>query len=198
MGGATAALGDAGQGSDLIDTERIEKLSNRERQILALAASGYLDKQIAVQLGVTGNTLSTYWRRIRLKLGNAHRVTLAVAYVEHASSQEPISTKLRVGYWRLDLVSGDYQADEELCSIFEVEPNTPELREALLTRFDPEERESCRKVVSEAVSAHRTRVRNTRRLHYGDGRTRWATLDLRIAYDGSAPKEALGTVMAFG
>jgi DNA-binding CsgD family transcriptional regulator len=67
----------------------LERLSAREEQVLALAASGLLDKQIAVELKVTLNTLRTYWSRIRSKVGETSRSALAAAYVERRASLAP-------------------------------------------------------------------------------------------------------------
>ncbi len=53
--------------------------------MLSYASAGYLDKQIGQELGVSLNTLRTYWQRIRTKIGEAPRSALAVAYVQHVS-----------------------------------------------------------------------------------------------------------------
>lgn len=63
----------------------VEKLSNRERQVLGMAAAGLLDKQIGEELGVSANTLRTYWSRIRSKLGQLPRSALVALLV----SSEP-------------------------------------------------------------------------------------------------------------
>jgi len=58
-------------------------LSSRESQILGLAASGLLDKEIGPELGVSQNTLRTYWKRIRAKLGDGTRSALAGTYIRN-------------------------------------------------------------------------------------------------------------------
>lgn len=295
-----------------IDPSAIAGLSIRERQVLAHAAEGFLDKQIGAALGVSLNTLRTYWKRIRGKLGDHPRSALAVAYTRYVAStatgahlQEPehdweidlkrdvirrVSSRpvpvkmevgaempieellstfhpedeqktrtllvavrrghlsafhfsarmilpegmalasafvqvlrdetgepfkvigrrvpmldvasppiahLDVGYWTLDLEDGAYQADAELCRIFDVDPNSKNLRDMLLSRFHPDEVDSCRSIVAESVRDGKERVRSTRRLYYDDGSIRWATLDLRIEYEGAKAVRALGTVMVF-
>lgn len=72
-----------------LDLSGLEKLSHREEQVLALAASGLLDKQIAVELEVTLNTLRTYWSRIRAKVGEASRSALSAAYAEKRAGAMP-------------------------------------------------------------------------------------------------------------
>jgi len=75
-------------GGPKLDLEAFSNLSNREGQVLALAAAGYLDKQISVELGVSLNTLRTYWTRVRTKVGEAPRSALAAAYVQHAAEED--------------------------------------------------------------------------------------------------------------
>ena len=57
-------------------------LSGRERQILGLAASGMLDKNIAFELNISLNTLRTYWQRIRQKCGSVPRAALTASFVK--------------------------------------------------------------------------------------------------------------------
>ena len=64
------------------DPERLASLSNREREVLSLASAGYVDKWIAARMGVSANTLRTYWARIRGKLGEVPRTALVAAFVE--------------------------------------------------------------------------------------------------------------------
>lgn len=58
-----------------------KSLSGRETQILGLAASGLLNKEIAAELDISLNTLSTYWKRIRAKQGDATRAALVASFV---------------------------------------------------------------------------------------------------------------------
>jgi DNA-binding CsgD family transcriptional regulator/GAF domain-containing protein len=60
----------------------LKNLSDREQQILGLAAAGLLDKQISHELGLSLNTLRTYWTRIRQKGGNLPRAALTVSFVQ--------------------------------------------------------------------------------------------------------------------
>ncbi|HLK15095.1 MAG TPA: helix-turn-helix transcriptional regulator [Fimbriimonadaceae bacterium] len=75
----------------------IQALSSREQQVLSYAAAGYLDKQIAAEIGVSLNTLRTYWKRIRAKVGEAARTALAAEYVRQtAGAREEIPAKAEV------------------------------------------------------------------------------------------------------
>lgn len=60
----------------------IGRLSQREQEVLGLAAVGYLDKQISLELDLSLNTLRKYWRRIRGKVGDLTRSALVAAYID--------------------------------------------------------------------------------------------------------------------
>jgi DNA-binding CsgD family transcriptional regulator len=73
--------------------ERTTKLSRREQEIVDLASMGLLDKEIAPRLGITDNTIKTYWKRIRQKLGEGTRPGLVAAYVRQ-SVPEPLASDI--------------------------------------------------------------------------------------------------------
>lgn len=66
--------------------EMIERLTPREFQILELASRGQSDKQIAGQLGIHFGTVSTYWNRMRTKLGASTRGEMIAKLVRHQVS----------------------------------------------------------------------------------------------------------------
>jgi len=49
------------------------QLSDREREIVLLAAEGLGDKEIAGKLGIAEGTVRTYWDRLRPKIGATNR-----------------------------------------------------------------------------------------------------------------------------
>lgn len=53
-----------------------QQLSRQEEKVLSLARQGLGDKQIAVQLGLSADTVRTYWQRIRQKVGAATRAEI--------------------------------------------------------------------------------------------------------------------------
>jgi len=59
--------------SDADDTKPVAKLSERERQVLALIAEGKSNKEIATHLGIGVRTIETHRERIMRKL-NVHSV----------------------------------------------------------------------------------------------------------------------------
>ncbi len=114
-----------------IDPSGLEKLSPREEQVLALASTGLLDKQIAVQMHVSLNTLRTYWTRIRAKVGEVPRSALAVSYVERRSNNGAIEG----ASWHIDLVEGimHYYGERDIL------PQGSITVEEMLNRFHPED-----------------------------------------------------------
>jgi PAS domain S-box-containing protein len=63
-------------------------LSERENQILRMAAEGLTDQAIANKLGISLNTVSTYWGRIRIKLGPVNRAELVANFVREQSGDQ--------------------------------------------------------------------------------------------------------------
>jgi hypothetical protein len=51
----------------------------RERQVIQGAAEGKTDRQIARDLGISPETVATYWRRIRLRHGGSSRTEIVAA-----------------------------------------------------------------------------------------------------------------------
>lgn len=292
-----------------VDSAGIKALSRREGEVLSLAASGYFDKEICVQLGVSPNTLRTYWTRIRAKIGDVPRNALAVAYATERTTYAVVETSgadwdvdlvswkyrrlsprptivevevgeevsfddvisvvhpedapnllrpieeirqgdrteltfdlrvvmptgiettssfvridrdetgrairlsgtrtqnvdlratgrplVEVGYWTRDLRTGVFTGDVAFCAIFGIDPDEPNLREAAIARFHPDEHALTRSFVSSAVEAGKHHARATHRLRRPDGSYRWITTDLRIEYDVNGAARALGAVMAF-
>ena len=59
------------------------QLPARESEILSLAARGLTDKQISAELGISRDTVSTYWRRILLRYKAANRTEVVARAIEH-------------------------------------------------------------------------------------------------------------------
>jgi DNA-binding NarL/FixJ family response regulator len=64
------------------------ELSPREREVLERAAYGRSNGQIALELGVTVNTVKFHLASIFRKLGVANRTAAATAYVRMAPRDE--------------------------------------------------------------------------------------------------------------
>jgi len=63
------------------------QLPARESEILSLAARGLTDKQISAELGISRDTVSTYWRRILLRYKAANRTEVVARAIEHEMRQ---------------------------------------------------------------------------------------------------------------
>lgn len=101
-----------------------ERMGRREREVVTLAAQGLTDKEISAKLGISRETVSTYWRRIFLRFDSASR-TEVVAKV--ASS----------------LDTGRVAAVEE---------ETAELRRAMEDCRTAQARENAQRILLEAIS----------------------------------------------
>jgi PAS domain S-box-containing protein len=62
------------------------ELSPRELQLLQLAMAGNTDASIACQLDISEATVSTYWGRIRIKLGPHSRTELVAIYLREENA----------------------------------------------------------------------------------------------------------------
>ncbi len=96
----------------------LSRLSPREAEVLSLASKGLLDKEIARELGLSLNTLRTYWNRIRMKAGESSRTGLATAWVsEELRSQaqtESVPLDLDDSWWEFDAVNELVRASKTL------------------------------------------------------------------------------------
>lgn len=63
------------------------KLSEREDQMLHMAAKGLTDQGIAHELGISVGTVGTYWGRVRGKMGPHSRSELVAKYIHSAASE---------------------------------------------------------------------------------------------------------------
>jgi DNA-binding CsgD family transcriptional regulator len=68
--------------SDSITTGEAPK---REEQVLVLAARGLTDKEIASKLGISPDTVCTYWRRILAKYQASSRTEVVAKYASERS-----------------------------------------------------------------------------------------------------------------
>ncbi len=66
---------------------RTTHLSEREQQILDMAAQGLTDQAIANKLGISLATVGTYWGRVRIKLGPYNRTELVANYLRSQAAE---------------------------------------------------------------------------------------------------------------
>ena len=124
-----------------VDPACLKLLSKRERQVLGLAAAGLLDKEIAPQLGLSPNTLRTYWTRIRRKTGEVSRAGLSAAYlVADLYSQDRSLTDLEFHEgWLLDLPRGEILASASVSRFLGLRPGQPHTLSELSRRIVQED-----------------------------------------------------------
>jgi DNA-binding CsgD family transcriptional regulator len=67
------------------DSAAIGEAPKREEQVLVLAARGLTDKEIAIKLGISPDTVGTYWRRILAKYQAASRTEVVAKYASERS-----------------------------------------------------------------------------------------------------------------
>jgi DNA-binding CsgD family transcriptional regulator len=128
-----------------VDREAMRNLSAREQQVLSFAAEGYIDKQIGVALGVSVNTLRTYWQRIRSKLGEAPRSALAVAYVEHVAAAARVPRSAEPEHdWEIDLIRNVWKRVSNRPMLFDSPVGIEHAVEELTTHFHPEDQPRIR------------------------------------------------------
>lgn len=63
------------------------QLSDREQQILDMAAKGLTDQAIANKLGISLATVGTYWGRVRIKLGPYNRTELVANHLRAQATE---------------------------------------------------------------------------------------------------------------
>lgn len=128
-------------------------LSTRERQVLGMAATGMLDKQIAQELGLSQNTLRTYWRRVREKLGELPRTALVTEFVKEdlrTSETEGLEQRPIEGVV-IDVLNGTMLADDSVNDMHGLERGVPHPLAAYSYIYHPEDRDAARKVIYDVI-----------------------------------------------
>jgi len=131
-----------------------DRLSGREKQVLSLAASGFLDKEIGRELGISLNTLRTYWARIRLKAGDGPRAALAAAFVtQEIRSVEPdaMGTINHEG-WIYDVRTGLALASDEVNQLHGLPVGIPHPRSSYTALFHPADTEGALKAMDDVIA----------------------------------------------
>src|SRR5476649_486121 len=94
------------------DTFDRNQLSARENEILSLAADGFTDMHIGDKLNISVSTVSSYWSRIRTKLGSLSRVEMVAAAIRQQAGAE--IARMRAENQKLELaaINRSHQIDE--------------------------------------------------------------------------------------
>jgi DNA-binding CsgD family transcriptional regulator len=129
----------------------LASLSDRERQVLAMAAEGLLDKEIAPRLGISLNTLRTYWSRIRSKIGEAPRTALAAVYIAEQIRAQNLEGEMVMPYdWEIDLDAWTILrvSDDDPTGV--IPPGVVVSLESLLNISHPDDRPGLEKMLEDA------------------------------------------------
>ena len=78
---------------DLADQARLDHLTPREREVLALVARGLSNREIATALVVEESTIRTHLKRILMKLGLRDRVQIVIFAYETGVNRPARATK---------------------------------------------------------------------------------------------------------
>lgn len=131
--------------------EAIKLLSERERQILEMAAGGMLDKQIGQELGLSLNTLRTYWSRIRGKIGDAPRPALAAALVAHDLNDSTEAVPPDHEGWVLDAETMTVDASDGINAIHGLPAGEPHPLSEYEKIFHPEDAPAIRSTLDQLI-----------------------------------------------
>ncbi len=132
-------------------------LSKRESEILGLAAQGLLDKEIVDVLGISVNTIRTYWTRIRRKLGDGTRTGLAAVWMEAERGREStVDTQQYLQRtWEIDVASGILTLTPESGKFIGLDGKSTLTPEQYAQTIHPDERERVMDALaSEIASDH--------------------------------------------
>jgi DNA-binding CsgD family transcriptional regulator len=137
----------------LIDkTKRRTELSGRERQILGMAAAGMLDKQIGLELGLSLNTLRTYWARIRAKLGDASRAALVAEFVKtDLHREDQADTPVTHEGWILDVPTMMMTASDSINDLHGLERGLEHPVAHYSRLYHPEDRDATRQALYDVI-----------------------------------------------
>ncbi len=131
----------------------VASLSDRERQVLSLAAAGFIDKQIGEQLGISLNTLRTYWTRIRAKGGDVPRAALAVAFAASESREAAPGLEAPIQHegWVYDVETGKVMASDTINKSHGLECGVLHEREDYSKLFHPEDRANAQRAMDDVL-----------------------------------------------
>ena len=124
------------------------QLSKREKELLAAAAAGFLDKHTALRLGVSDDTIRTYWRRIRSKLGNLTRSALVAHYVGELSGLRPTEESVESIFdWEIDCEKRTFRRLPRGPTPNDKSGSDWVPLEDILSNFHPEDRDGVRNLL---------------------------------------------------
>jgi PAS domain-containing protein len=117
-----------------------------------MAAAGMLDKQIAVELGLSPNTLRTYWTRIRGKVGELPRAALVADFVRTELHREgDDSAPLNHEGWILDVPTMMMSASDSINDLHGLERGKEHPVAHYSRLYHPEDRDATRAALYDVI-----------------------------------------------
>ena len=177
---------------------KLHKLSERESEVLRHAANGLVDKEIAVQMGVSVHTLRTYWVRIRGKLGVLIRTALAGVWLEGELREEGkkmwADRHLQDAWWEFDHETGMVTASDYYNSILGMEPGKAHRIEAYDGKFETVDRGRRKEIHKVAYEENRKWIILSNRAKLPEGRAYFYTAS-HLEYSGDKVVKSRGQVI---
>lgn len=135
-----------------------------------MAAAGMLDKQISSELGISPNTLRTYWTRIRGKLGQVTRSAIVAGFVSASNQGDEGAEIPQLDHegWILDVPSMTMVASDAVNDLHGLQRGVPHPALEYSRLYHPEDRDATRKVLYDVI----------------EGRIESAHLVFRLAIEG--------------
>lgn len=178
-------------------------LSNRERQLVDLAARGLIDKEICRELNLSENTLRTYWRRIRNKVGEHTRSRLVAEYVAagrlfdfDSSLLETVApeSSLVATEWRADLRTGMTLAGDLHNRLLGLAPGKAHPSKIYDEAIHPDDHDLVNRIYAQAIAAGQTDFAVTHRCNHLNGTDSYHTYG-EISYEHGVPVKVRGNTV---
>lgn len=178
---------------------RGKRLSAREKEILTLAADGCLDKEIGARLGLSLNTLRTYWSRIRAKLDNLPRAALVSQFIHGTSNEEGAAPSANpVWDFEIDLPKRVYRRLSRPSSDTRFMPGEDILYDEILERIHPEDRRKSELLLEGKVAPEVGEFHAMVRTIWPTGLVTGNTLQRVVRDENGVPVKILGRLLAAG
>jgi len=115
-----------------------------------------IDKEIGVEMGVTINTLRSYWARIRRKIGDAPRAAIVAGYVER--NMRDRAEESRTIYlnedWELDIETDMLFASDSINETHGLQKGVAHPRSAYSAHYHPEDEVRAREAIDAALKGN--------------------------------------------
>jgi two-component system, sensor histidine kinase and response regulator len=95
------------------------------------------------------------------------------------------------------LRTGEIQFDDGFQRIYGLSGKEPNVREVVISRNHPDDRELATTYVQDMLQAGQTHLRRTFRILRDDGTYRWASAEIIMEFDSDGPARTRGTILLY-